>query len=89
MDCPQVQNNSKWRTLPTKKEPPQLYRAQPFHPYGYTPMDIQEVLTQSTSEVTFGERLRQVAEEFLGLANNEIKNQNSFGILKLMGQTTE
>ena len=59
------------------------------HLEGYTPTDIQEVLTQSTFEVTFGERLRQVAEEFLGLANNEIKNQNSFGILKLMGQTTE
>jgi len=59
------------------------------HLKGYTPADIQEVILQSTPEAPFGERLRQVAEEYLSLANENIKSHNSFGILKLMGQTTE
>ena len=59
------------------------------HLEGFTPTDIQEVVQQSTREVTYGERLRLVAEEFLLFSNNDIKAYNSFGILKLMGQTTE
>ena len=59
------------------------------HLDGYTPEDIQQAILQSTPEVPFGERLRMVAEEFLDAMNTEIKNHNSFGILKLMGQTTE
>lgn len=59
------------------------------HLEAYTPTDIQEVLQLSTREVSYGERLRKVAEEFLLLSNSEIKAYNSFGILKLMGQTTE
>ena len=59
------------------------------HLKGYSPVDIQEVTLESTPEAPFGDRLRLVAEEFLNQANNKIKNYNSFGILKLMGQTTE
>lgn len=59
------------------------------HLEGYTPEDINQVTQQTAPDAPFGERLRQVAEEFLDHANEEIKNHNSFGILKLMGQTTE
>jgi hypothetical protein len=55
----------------------------------YTAADLQEVILQTTPEAPFGERLRQVAEEFLRVANAVIKDYNSFGILKLLGQTTE
>ena len=59
------------------------------HLEGYTPMDVQEVLKPLTSDAPYGERLRQIAESFLEMANIAIKTQNSFGILRLMGQTTE
>jgi hypothetical protein len=59
------------------------------HLKGFTPSDIQEVIRESTPEAPYGERLRLVAETFLDISNREIKNQNSFGILRLMGQTTE
>ena len=59
------------------------------HLEGYSPKDIEEVLQYTTSEAPIGERLRSVAEEFLELANAKIKNYTSFGILKMMGQTTE
>jgi hypothetical protein len=59
------------------------------HLEGYSPEDISEVTRESSSEAPFGELLRRVGEEFLSLANAEIKNHNTFGILKLMGQTTE
>lgn len=59
------------------------------HLEGYSPEDIQEVLLPSTAEAPFGDRLRQIAELFLEEANSEIPNHQSFGILKLMGQTTE
>jgi hypothetical protein len=58
------------------------------HLEGYTPEDIQEVLLQTTLEAPYGERLREVAEGFLQMENNEIQRHNSFGILNLMGQTT-
>ena len=58
------------------------------HLEGYTPTDIQEVTRDTSTEVTYGELLRTVADEFLTLANESIKKENSFGILKLMGQTT-
>ena len=56
---------------------------------GYTPIEIQEVTVQSTPDVQYGELLRRLVEEFLKDSNSEIKNHNSFGILKLMGQLTE
>jgi hypothetical protein len=60
------------------------------HLEGFTPEDIQEVNKESApDEVPFGERLREVAVEFLSQANAEIKKHNSFGILRVMGQTTE
>ena len=59
------------------------------HLEGHNPEDIKEVTLSSTPEAPFGERLRQVGELFLQDANAQIKNHNSFGILKLMGQTTE
>jgi hypothetical protein len=59
------------------------------HLEGYSPDDISEVTKALTPEAAFGDRLRQVSETFLLSANSEIKNHNSFGILKLMGQTTE
>ena len=59
------------------------------HLEGYSPKDVQEVLLLSTNEAPYGERLRMVAEQFLDLANAKIKSYTSFGILKMMGQTTE
>ncbi|KAF8801839.1 hypothetical protein BYT27DRAFT_7261632 [Phlegmacium glaucopus] len=59
------------------------------HLEGFSPEDVNEVTKQLSPDAPFGERLRQVAEEFLSLANAQIKKHNSFGILKLIGQTTE
>ena len=59
------------------------------HLKGYTPEDILEVVKDSTPEVRFGENLREVVEGFLSAANQAIKGHNSFGLLKLLGQTTE
>jgi hypothetical protein len=60
-----------------------------FHLKDYTPVDIQEVLKKSSPDAPFGEGLLQVGVEFLKLANNRIKNYQSFGLLNMMGQTTE
>lgn len=59
------------------------------HLKGYTAEDIQEATLGSTPEAPYGDRLKHVAEEFLSQANAEIQKHSSFGILKLMGQTTE
>lgn len=59
------------------------------HLDGYTPQDITEVTQESSPDASYGKLLRQVAEEFLMITNVELRNHNSFGILKLMGQTTE
>jgi hypothetical protein len=60
-----------------------------FHLKDYTPQDIQEVLQESTPEAPYGELLRQVAEIFLKQANDDIQTHNSFGILIMIGRTTE
>ena len=59
------------------------------HLEGFNPEDVIEVTRQSSEQAPYGERLRGIAEKFLMQINSEIKNHNSFGILKLMGQTTE
>lgn len=55
----------------------------------YTSEEVLEVCKISSLEAPYGELLRKVAEQFLLRMNKEIKNHNSFGLLKLMGQTTE
>ena len=59
-----------------------------YHLENYSPADIQEVIRESTPEAPYGELLRELAEGFLSMANQQIKRQNSFGLLRLMGQTT-
>jgi hypothetical protein len=59
------------------------------HLKDYSPADVKEVMKDLVRDAPYGERLRQVGEDFLIRVNDEIKNYNSFGILKLMGQTTE
>jgi hypothetical protein len=59
------------------------------HLEGFSPEDIGQVTLTLSEEASFGDRLRQVAEEFLKNVNRELPNNSSFGILKLMGQTTE
>jgi hypothetical protein len=58
------------------------------HIKGYTSEDLMEVIQTSTPEAPFGDLLRQVAEQFLKEVNTNIKDHLSFGILRLMGQTT-
>lgn len=60
------------------------------HLKGYTPQDVLEVCRQETEEgLTSDDLLRQVGLEYLMSSTDEIKKHNSFGLLKLMGQTTE
>lgn len=59
------------------------------HLEGYSAEDISEVIRDTTDEAPYGVRLRQVAETFLLKANTELKNHNTFGLPKLMAQTTE
>jgi hypothetical protein len=60
------------------------------HLKGYTPQDILEVYGQATEEVPSDELLlRQVGLDYLMSSTKEINKHNSFGLLKLMGQTTE
>jgi hypothetical protein len=59
-----------------------------YHLEEYSPLDIQEVIRESTPEAPYGELLREVAEGFLLMANEQIKKHNSLGLLRLMGQTT-
>lgn len=60
-----------------------------YHLKDYTSVDIQEALQSSSPEAPFGGPLRQVGVAFLKGANSEIKNFQSFGLLNMMGQTTE
>ena len=68
-----------------------FFFTQKWIPYlkSYTSEEVLEVCKISSPEAPYGELLRKVAEQFLLRMNEEIKNHNSFGLLKLMGQTTE
>lgn len=55
---------------------------------GYSTEDILEAIKDSTPEVPFGPLLRRVARQFLADSCAMIKEFNSFGLPKLLGQTT-
>ena len=59
------------------------------HLDGYTPQDILEVYKEETEVTAFEDLLRKVGLEYLRSSTREINKQNSFGLLRLMGQTTE
>jgi len=56
---------------------------------GYTPEDMREVCQTTAIDAPFGDRLREVGEVFLLRLNEQIQNYNTFGLLNLIGQTTE
>ena len=59
------------------------------HLEGYTPEDINEATRSSSPEAPYGEKLREIGELFLASVNTQLQDHDTFGILKLMGQTTE
>lgn len=59
------------------------------HLEGYSPEDVVEVCIDTDPKAPFGERLRKVSYEFLVKSNTEITNHTSFGLPRLIGQTTD
>ena len=56
---------------------------------GYKPEEIREVYQMTATDAPFGDKLRAVGEAFLLRSNEDIEKHNTFGLLNLIGQTTE
>ena len=59
------------------------------HLKDYTTDDVLEACKDATPDVSYGALLREVSYLFLLRANRELENHSSFGLPRLMGQTTE
>jgi len=59
------------------------------HLKGYSPEDTAQLCVDDDPKAPFGPLLRRVSHEFLVRSNQELKKHTSFGLPKLIGQTTD